>query len=75
MSRSGIIERLGGFRTELENSKWKNVVSVSDQFRLLDLNSAYAILSRAHELAEFSVLKTRFEIGNLAAHIQFAKLL
>lgn len=55
MSRSGIIERLGGFRTELENSKWKNVVSVSDQFRLLGLNSAYAILSRAHALAEFSV--------------------
>ena len=75
MSRSGIIERLGGLTTELENSKWKNVVSVSDQFRLLGLNSAYAILSRVHKLAEFSVLETHFEIGNLAAHIQFAKML
>ena len=32
----------------------------------------YAILSRVHELAEFSVIETRFEIGNLAAYIQLA---
>ena len=63
---------LGGLTTEAENSKWKKMVSVIDQVRMSNLNSAYAISSRVHELAKFSVLETRIEIGNLAAHIQFA---
>ena len=58
--------------TEFENSQWKKMVSVFDQLGMSNPNSAYAISSRVHELAEFSILETRFEIGNLAAHIQFA---
>lgn len=65
----------GGFTTESENSKWNQMVSGVDQFRISNLNSAFAISSRVHELAEFSILETRFEIGNLAAYIQFAYLL
>lgn len=65
----------GGLATESENSKWKFVVSVADQFGLSSPNSASAFSSRVHELAEFSILETRFEIGNLAAYIQLAYLL
>ena len=64
----------GGFATESENSKWIYVVSVVDQFGMSNPNSASAFSSRVHELAEFSILETRIEIGNLAAYIQLAYL-
>ena len=51
------------------------MVSGVDQFRISNLDSAFAISSRVHELAEFSILETRIEIGNLAAYIQFAFVL
>ena len=71
MSLIGSIERGVFFLLNLriQNGSIWLVVLTSLGFKPKQCN---AISSRVHELAEFSVLETRIEIGNLAAYIQFA---
>ena len=74
MPRSGNIERGVVFLLNLRiqnGIRWL-VLLTSLGFKP---KQCYAISSRVHELAEFSILETRFEIGNLAAYIQFAYVL